>query len=71
MSYCRFGRDSDVYVYEVEGGVECCRCGLNEGRWFRARDAAEMMEHLLAHRAAGHRVPEEALEELREDAAYG
>ena len=28
MAYCRFGRDSDVYVYAIEGGVECCRCRL-------------------------------------------
>ncbi|MBW3571377.1 MAG: hypothetical protein KY467_09740 [Gemmatimonadetes bacterium] len=69
MAYCRFGRDSDVYVYAIEGGVECCRCRLLDGRWFKAPDAAQMMEHLLAHRAAGHRVPESALDELRQELA--
>jgi hypothetical protein len=28
---------------------------------------AEMIEHLLAHRAAGHTVPEYAIERLKED----
>jgi hypothetical protein len=71
MAYCRFGRDSDVYVFDVEGGVECCRCRLQEGRWFRAKTHPEMIEHLQAHRAAGHRVPDEALQELAEDGASG
>jgi len=31
MSYCRFGEDSDVYIYaHVGGGFECCACGLAE-----------------------------------------
>ena len=31
MSYCRFGDDSDVYVYaHVSGGFECCACSLAE-----------------------------------------
>ncbi|HEX2211024.1 MAG TPA: hypothetical protein VHG93_25295 [Longimicrobium sp.] len=66
MAYCRFGRDSDVYVYDVEDGVECCWCRLRKGRqWLRARTHEAMIHHLLVHRTAGHKVPEEALEELR------
>lgn len=31
MSYCRFGEDSDVYIYaHVGGGFECCACSLAE-----------------------------------------
>jgi hypothetical protein len=70
MAYCRFGRDSDVYVFEMEGGIECCRCRIAGGT-FEAGGAAEMIEHLLKHRAAGHAVPDEALRELREDLEFG
>lgn len=29
MAYCRFGEDSDVYIYEhVDGNFECCACSL-------------------------------------------
>jgi hypothetical protein len=70
MAYCRFGRDSDVYVFETEGGIECCRCSLAGGT-FEAGGAAEMIEHLLEHRTAGHAVPDEALVELREDLEFG
>jgi len=68
MAYCRFGRDSDVYVYEGEHGIECCRCRLLDVAFFTAAGPAGMMEHLLAHRAAGHRVPDGALRELRDEA---
>lgn len=31
MSYCRFGDDSDLYIYgHVGGWFECCACGLAE-----------------------------------------
>jgi hypothetical protein len=69
MSYCRFGRDSDVYVYEAENGIECCGCRLLDVAFFTAAGPGEMLEHLMAHRAAGHAVPESALEELRGEAA--
>ncbi len=69
MSYCRFARDSDVYVFESELGIECCRCRLLGGRWFRVQGPAEIIAHLLEHRAAGHKVPESALDELREEVA--
>lgn len=71
MAYCRFGRDSDVYVFEADDGViECCRCALAGGT-FTAYGAAEMITHLRAHRAAGHRVPDEALRELTEGQGAG
>jgi hypothetical protein len=70
MAYCRFTRDSDVYVFETESGIECCRCRLVGGT-FAAGGPAQMIGHLLEHRAAGHAVPDEALRELREDLEPG
>jgi hypothetical protein len=68
MSYCRFFWDgSDVYVYESDRGIECCGCALNE-YGVTLETPAEMIEHLMEHRAAGHCVPEYALEALREEA---
>jgi hypothetical protein len=69
VSYCRFWwDDSDVYVYaDVSGGITCCACGL-AGSSVNVETPAEMLAHLLEHRAAGHTVPEHALEALREEA---
>jgi hypothetical protein len=66
MSVCRFGDDSDVYVfYANTGGIECCRCDLLNGNHFNAPDEAGMIVHLEAHLAAGHKVPPKAFERLR------
>jgi hypothetical protein len=66
MSFVRFGEQgSDVYVYEsTAGGFECCRCELRGGI-VTVPDPAGMIEHPLEHRAAGHVVPQSALDELR------
>jgi|GEM_PF-1786803 len=70
MSYCRFWWDgSDVYVFESERGIECCGCKLpDHPPGFTVQTPEEMIEHLMEHRAAGHTVPEYALEELRREA---
>ena len=67
MSYARFGPDSDVYVFaDIDGGYRCCFCAFSRsGPSFRCDTAAEMIEHLREHRAAGHTVPEDAIEELQ------
>lgn len=69
MSYTRFGGDSDVYVFTSGAGIECCGCILRAPHVFQSN--AEMLVHLERHRAAGHAVPEDAMEQLRdpEDAA--
>lgn len=70
MAFCRFGAESDVYVFEAEADqFICCRCALRESGDTVAPDQAGMVAHLLAHRAAGHRVPQNALDELRAEAA--
>lgn len=64
MSYCRWGRDSDVYVFQTNSGFECCGCPMfAEG--FSCSTREEMIGHLINHRNTGDRVPEEALERLR------
>jgi hypothetical protein len=73
MAYARFARDSDVYVYaDARGGFTCERCPSG-GAEFRCAAAAEMLTHLLTeHRAKGQRVPDEAIEELRNEVGiYG
>jgi len=68
MAFARFGRDSDVYVYEdTDGGFVCERCPA-VGQEYRCQKAAEMVTHLLEHRNRGQRVPEDAMEELRSEA---
>jgi transcriptional regulator of met regulon len=67
MAYARFGHDSDVYAYrDTRGGFTCERCP-RVGEAFRCGTAAEMLDHLLAHRAKGDRVPDDALDELERD----
>lgn len=72
MSYCRWGKDSDVYVYATEYDGKwywvCQGCELenNDGDGIR-HTAKAMAEHLLAHREAGHKVPEYAIERLHEE----
>ena len=67
MAYARFGRDSDVYVYQdTRGGYTCERCP-EVGSQFRCNTSAEMVSHLLGHLAKGHKVPSDAVEELRQE----
>jgi hypothetical protein len=65
MSYCRFGPDSDVYVFASWQGIECCACRRFQS--FTASDAARMLMHLKAHMANGDMVPDYALERLRNE----
>lgn len=72
MSFARFS-EGDVYVYlNVDGYFECCACALLgpllTGGCVTVETSAEMLAHLESHRAVGHDVPEDCLEELRSDA---
>lgn len=70
MAYARFSPDSDVYVYEDGRGFLCCmRCQLGETDQTRTKSRSEMIKHLEAHRGAGEKVPEDALEKLRAEIA--
>jgi hypothetical protein len=68
MAVCRFGWDgSDVYVYyDVNGGICCCRCSLENGAVLLFKTEKEMIAHLRVHEAAGHTVPKSAFAELAE-----
>lgn len=68
MSYARFGWDgSDVYVFlSVGGKLECCGCSLRPRIWTYDSTAA-MLAHLEDHRAAGHTVPDDCIERLKEE----
>ena len=72
MSYVRFGKDSDVYVYHhYQGFLECCGCILDpegEGWSFPSfKTRSEMITHLEEHKKAGHDVPEYAIDRLKEE----
>ena len=66
MALCRFGSDSDVYIYySVHGGIECCGCQLVASGMFNVPDEEQMIAHLEEHRLAHHKVPDVAFEDLR------
>lgn len=70
MSYARFGQESDVYVFSDGDRLHCVWCRLC--RAFESAVYAEypdMIAHLEEHRAAGHKVPDYALERLRQEGA--
>lgn len=65
MSYCRFN-EGDVYVYESDQGIECCGCAFGGSKTFAT--PADTVAHLMEHRAAGHDVPQSAIDELQAEA---
>ena len=67
MAFARFGRDSDVYVFEDAGGGYTCERCPKVGQSFNCRTAEEMLTHLLEHRAKGDKVPEDAIAELKKE----
>jgi hypothetical protein len=66
MALCRFGSDSDVYVYySIHGGIEGRGCQLVANGMLNVPSEERMLAHLEEHRLAGHRVPDVAFEDLR------
>jgi hypothetical protein len=64
MALARLGDDSDVYVYEYDNDQFMCQwCQLNWGRNYTT-DTEGMRAHLHHHRDVGHRVPQEAFDEI-------
>jgi len=66
MAFARFGRDSDLYIYEdLDGGFVCMRCLLTPGNLFKAKTGGEMADHVVEHERRGERVPQGLVERLR------
>jgi len=66
MSYCRWSDESDVYLYaHVAGGWECCGCFLEEQTTMTTLQ--DVLDHLQAHRDAGHKVLESAFDRVRSE----
>ena len=66
MALCRFGDDSDLYVYySVYGGIICCHCRLMERPAdLKADNEREMIAHLEMHMARSHKFPQDVFEQL-------
>jgi hypothetical protein len=64
MSYCRFGNDSDVYIYSTGKYLVCDTCKIKGGKSFATLRYSRMSVHLESHVANGDRVPKNVLEEL-------
>ena len=70
MSYCRFGSDSNVYLYDAAtGGWHCCACWLSPERNTWLHTLGEVLAHLQAHVDAGHLVPQRAIGYVLEEIA--
>jgi len=75
MSYCRPHEESDLYVVpHCEGYITCyvCRLLSRKARSLkdccpRFRKRTRVIKHLLAHRKAGHKVPDYAIKLLEEE----
>ena len=70
MSYCRTGKDSDVYmfgqmIFGMDGGLVCCNC-LFVGNFGSKMGMTkeEALKHLKKHIEKGHKVPDYAIERL-------
>jgi len=78
MSYCRWG-EGDVYMYgDVGDLIICCACSFNKPKDDKSfsndngfATPKEALQHLYAHRHAGHVVPEYAIERLKEEMEEG
>lgn len=75
MSYCRFGDDSDVYLYHhINGSYECCSCrlmGFEKGSGMhkskKMSNLNEALVHLMKHKKKGHKVPDYAFGRVLEE----
>ena len=65
MSYCRFG-ESDAYLIRHCGGGWCCyTCRINRGIDRNIKTRKGVLAHFLAHRKAGHKIPQHAIDRIK------
>lgn len=74
MSYCRLGPDSDVYIYPTTTDgrevIACHACSMSGGETMFMKDAAEMLAHVGKHKAAGDKVPADAISRLLDELPF-
>lgn len=66
MSYCRFGDDSDVYMFPSNDGIVCWACSMiakDTAIIFKDKIAAYL--HLLSHKDYDDKVPDYAIRDLK------
>ena len=64
MSYCRFGPESDVYIYTTGKYLVCDTCKIKGNKSFATLRYSRMVVHLEEHSNVGHKVPVHVSEEL-------
>ena len=64
MSYCRFGSDSDVYIYTDGSYLICESCKIKDGKTFATKRRSRMLSHVDDHIGVGHKVPQGAIDEI-------
>jgi hypothetical protein len=74
MSYCRWGTESNVYVFGLDDDngkiiyrCQCCALSHAKNDNTDVWTPEEMIAHLEKHRAAGHKVPDRAIELLKSE----
>ncbi len=68
MSYCRFS-EADAYIFASGDKIHCCWCMLDESGADFVGTEEEMLEHVAKHRAAGHDIPLDVDERLKQEIA--
>jgi hypothetical protein len=77
MAYCTF-KEGDVHLYQAANDIRnCCNCRLTtpvkalDGKDVYVNKhfdtAAEALSHLEEHNKAGHNVPQQAIDKLKEE----
>lgn len=56
MAYRRFNRESDVYVYPTDRGVECCACTLGPPDFPTFFTITQIRDHFRNHEIAGDKL---------------
>ncbi len=67
MSYCRYGEDSDVYLFQSSAGYECMVSGGQTG--FVVKTPTEALRKLLSLRNSGLKVPQGGIDRLEREIA--
>lgn len=67
MAFCRFGKNSDVYMLNhSNGNIQCCACHLTTvnktgHKSVNLKTTAGAFRHLVRHMKAGHKVSKTAV----------